>query len=395
MDADDGPAPLKVAFITQTYHPVIGGAERQLQRLLPGIESRGVQPVVITRGLPGAPREETVDGVPVVRGGSVRQGAWGSLRFFLTALRELRRQRPDVVYALSLMTPAMIGVAHRAFGGSPMLVKALRGGALGDHDRIHRKPGYRLRCRLLRRGVDAAQVISDEIDEEFALIGVPAERRHRIRNGVDVTALAPGRDGTGLRASLDIAPEAPLFVYVGRLAAEKRVDLLIDAFERLGERHPDARLLVVGDGPERDRLRSAATDDERVILFGPTDDVAEILAAADVYVLPSSTEGMSNSLLEAMAAGLPIVATDVGAARELLGDEERGWVVPPENASALERAMLAALEERTTRERGERARRYVSEHHSLDDTAERLVRLCRELARSAVPGPDGRHGASP
>ena len=383
MDTERVRAPLRVAFVSQTYHPVVGGTEGQLRRLLPKLQALGVEPFVITRGLPGLPGEDRVDGIRVFRCGSVRHGVLGSAGFFCAALWTLFRHKPDLVQAFSLMTPATIAAIHRASGGAPVVVKILRGGHRGDLDRIRGKALFGLRVRLLRRTLGAVQVISAEIEAELAAMGIPAERLHRIANGVDVEGLVARGDGQALRAALDIAPSAPLFVYVGRLVAEKRLDVLLDAHARLRAHHPDARLLIVGDGPERARVAAAASADPSVVAFGQSEDIASVLAAATAYVQPSSTEGMSNSLLEAMAVGLAIVATDVGAAGELLGRNERGWLVPPNEAGALAAAMRAVLDEGTG-ERGARAARYVAEHHSLSDTGERLARLYRSLAPPPV-----------
>jgi len=369
-----------VAFITQTYHPVVGGSERQLQKLLPGIVAGGIQPLIVTRGIRGAPGRSRVDGVDVVRYGSNRFGPLGTVGFMAGALWALFRFRPGVMHAFSLMTPATIGALYRRLAGVPMVLKILRGGREGDLDRVRHKPFYALRRRLLGRAIDAAQVISDEIDAEFAAFGVASEHRHRIVNAVDVQAQVSRQGDGSMRESQAIPADATVFVYVGRLAVEKRIDRLIEAFGQLVAQHPESRLLIVGDGPERGLVVAAAAQDARVIAYGQSDDVAGVLAGASVFVQPSSTEGMSNSMLEAMAAGLPIVATDVGAARELLGDDERGWLIDADDTGQLAASMQAALEPTLARSRGAAARAHVEAHHSLESTATRLSDIYRSLA---------------
>lgn len=376
-------SPLRVAFITQTYHPVVGGSERQLQKLLPGIVAGGVQPLIVTRGIRGAPSRSTVEGVDVVRFGSNRFGPLGTAAFMVGGLWALYRFRPVVMHAFSLMTPATIAAIYRRLADVPMVLKILRGGREGDLDRVQHKPFYALRRRLLGRAIDAAQVISDEIDAEFEAFGVTRENRHRIVNAVDVQAQSSREADTSLRDEHGIPAEATVFVYVGRLAVEKRIDRLIDAFRQLSGEHPDSYLVIVGDGPERDLVGAAAANDARVIAHGQSDDVAAVLAGASVFVQPSSTEGMSNSMLEAMAAGLPIVATDVGAASELLGDEARGWLIDADDTGQLVAAMKAALDPEQARLRGVAAHRYVEAHHSLSSTATRLADIYRSLADRA------------
>lgn len=370
---------MKVAFVIQTFHPVVGGSERQLLALLPELMSRGVEPCVITRGLAGKAKAETLDGIPVFRCGSTRYGALGSLFFLLEALVQLRRFDPKVVHVFSLMTPASIGMLFRVCCGAPLVLKALRGGRRGDLDRIRHKPLFHWRCRQLSRQIDAAQVISDEIDSEFATIGVPASRRYRIRNGVDIDAVTFTND-SDLRRTLECqAGDATVFVYVGRLVAEKRIDLLIEAFEAVARHFADVRLWIIGDGPERVRVASMAARDSRIVRFGEVSNVPAYLAVASVFVQPSSTEGMSNSLLEAMASGNAVIATDVGAARELLGLNERGWLVTPNDCKALQRAMIDVLEDPTRELRAQRGQAHVAEHFSLASTADALTTLYQSL----------------
>jgi len=361
---------VRVAFVIQTFHPVVGGSERQLLALLPKLMARGVQPCVITRGLKGQASSEVLDGVPVYRCGSNRSGPLGSLMFLLGALVQLRRFKPDLVHVFSLMTPATIGMLYRRFAGVPMVVKALRGGKLGDLDRIRDKPLFAWRCRQLSRNIDAAQVISDEIDAEFASIGVASAQRFRIRNGVDIKTATTAQQPSVLDKLMSEAAACTVFLFVGRLVPEKRIELLIEAFEMIGERYADIRLWIVGDGPERENILKRIARDERMVSFGEVSNVPDFLNAATVYVQPSSTEGMSNSLLEAMACGRTVIASDVGAARELLGDNERGWLIEPDDSLALQEAMLEVLEGADNGERAQQAQAHMTRYFSLESVAE-------------------------
>ena len=379
--AETSEAVVRVAFVIQTYHPVVGGAEQQLQSLLPLMQRQGIEPVVVTRGLSGQPSRDTVNGVPVIRCGSNHYGVFGGLVFILCGLWTLLRQRPAVVHAFSMMSPATIGMLHRVFTGTPLAIKALRGGAQGDYDRISNKPLFSVRRYFLSRYIDAAQVISDEIDVEFEHLGLSVPRRHRIANGVDVERLAAQPSNT-LRAEYGIADDASVSVYVGRLVREKEVDRLINQWLEIYQNDDNHWLLIAGTGPEQALLLKLAAACERIKLIGQCDDVPRLLHTANVFVQPSSTEGMSNSMLEAMAAGMTIVATDVGAARELIGENERGYLIPAQDNNALKAALQMAFRQGRASRLGKLAQDYVREHHNITHTAEQLSRIYFRLSQS-------------
>jgi len=370
---------VKVAFVIQTFHPVVGGAERQLLALLPRMQRAGIEPLVITRGLSGEAADVMVDGIPVRRCGHQGYGMLGSLMFLLGALWLLFRFRPGVVHGFSLMTPTTIGSIYRWLTRTPLVVKSLGGGMHGDFNRISRKAFFGIRRWLLRHSIDVAQVISAEIDEEFAQLGLPADHRYRIPNGVDIDTLSNPAGLRDFRAELQIAPTATVFLYVGRIVPGKNIDLLVTAFIEGFAEHRDAWLLLAGDGPELPPLREQVLPYQRIVVLGSCEQIPDLLAAATVFVQPSSSEGMSNSLLEAMAAGLPIVATDVGAASELLGDAERGVIIQPDDMDAIKRAMLKLSADPQRAMLGQKAHQYVSDHHSLSITSERLVGLYQQL----------------
>ncbi|HUP70232.1 MAG TPA: glycosyltransferase, partial [Acidimicrobiales bacterium] len=165
--------------------------------------------------------------------------------------------------------------------------------------------------------------IADDLERTWR---VPATRVTRIANPIDLARFAPGPRPT---------PDSlPRFLYVGRLHRSKGVDVLIEAWTRAGE---PGSLTIVGDGPERVLLEEAAPPS--VCFAGGVPDTAPWYRGADVFVLPSRREGLSNALLEAVASGLPVIATDVGETRAVLGGA--GRVVPPGDIPALAAALAA------------------------------------------------------
>jgi glycosyltransferase involved in cell wall biosynthesis len=209
--------------------------------------------------------------------------------------------------------------------------------------------------------------------------GVPRSRLRMIRNGFVAGGAPVPRDAA--RERLGLAPDGPVLGWVGRFSEEKDPLLAVEAFARLGRR--DARLCMVGDGPLRDECRAVAASrgvEARVILPGSVADAGPLIGAFNVLVLSSRTEGTPMVVLEAAAALVPVVSTAVGGVPDLLGDD-RGWLAPPGDASALSAAMETALS------RGDEAARRAHALKALvtapagdEDWVDHYLALYREVA---------------
>ncbi|MFI0541760.1 glycosyltransferase [Streptomyces sp. WSLK1-3] len=201
-----------------------------------------------------------------------------------------------------------------------------------------------------------------------------------IPNGIDTERFRPAAADT-VRARLlpEVDPAAPLVVCVGRLCRQKGQDVLLRAWDAVLRQVPAARLVLVGDGPERDRLRDAAPGS--VLFAGAVADAVPWYRAADLLVLPSRWEGMALAPLEAMACGRPVVVTDVDGARESLPPAlAPRCLVPPENAAALADAVAALLRDPSLRESlGHQGRRHVLSTHDVRHTSEAVAGLYRDL----------------
>ncbi|WSQ09306.1 glycosyltransferase [Streptomyces sp. NBC_01231] len=210
-----------------------------------------------------------------------------------------------------------------------------------------------------------------------------------IPNGVDLRRFHPAPAGTvraGLSPLRKVDPGAPLVVCVGRLCRQKGQDVLLTAWSAVARKVPGARLVLVGDGPDRDLLQARAP---RSVLFaGAVTDAVPWYQAADLVVLPSRWEGMALAPLEAMACGQPVVVTDVDGARESLppGLADR-CLVPPENPAVLARTVTELLLDPRLRESlGHQGRRYVLSSHDVRHTAEAVTDVYRDLI-SLRPAP--------
>jgi glycosyltransferase involved in cell wall biosynthesis len=378
---------LYAAMAIQSFWPWIGGAEVQLQQLLPRLAERGVRTEVLTRAFEGRPRSELVAGGSVVHRTRVSgESRLASIVYVGGAVAYLlrRRSRIDLVHAHGALSPGTIALAARLLG-LPCLVTVLGTGENGDLARLARKPLGGLRARLLFRWAWFA-ALSVDAREELLARGVPAERVLTLPNGVDLGVHRPAtaQERARLRDQLGVGPDRFVGAFVGRLHPVKDVDTLLEAAVRV----PELELVLLGDGPERARLEAMAMRlgiRSRVRFHGFSSRVADVLRASDAFLLSSHGEGMCNALLEAMACGLPcLVSRSVGGARELVGDG-RGLLVADGDAAAWAETIHRLIDEPALRAGlGGAAADFVARTLSLEAGADRLVRAYATIARPAA-----------
>jgi sugar transferase (PEP-CTERM/EpsH1 system associated) len=285
--------------------------------------------------------------------------------------RLLRRLRPDIVHTRNLPTLDAILVAVAA--GVPHRVHGEHGRDILELQGNNRK--YNFLRRLCRPLVDSYIPLSRDL--AFWLrntIAVPERKIMQIYNGVDIETFRPGRKERNPLPRSGLSEEDTLVIgTVGRLARVKDPVTLVQAFLRLLECLPDAkgglRLAIIGDGPLREQIEellvtAGATD--RVWLAGARDDVPALLRGLDIFVLPSLAEGISNTLLEAMATGLPVIATRVGGTPELVIEGVTGTLVPPADVAAMADALKLYVERPDLRhEHGRAARERVEREFDI------------------------------
>ena len=368
-------ARLHVAMIILEYHPIVGGAQRQLALVAPLLQDLGVDITVLTRRYPGLSKFEIISDVQIVRLPAPGPKPVASVIFTLSCLWYLLRLHPDIVHSYNLFSPLTTGLIYKRLRNIPLVVKVLRGGQLGDVVRLRSKTFSQHRISFMRRRVDAFVTISHEIDAELENLKMSQAQRVFIPNGVEIDRFQPisSPEKLALRRKLSL-PAGPLVIYTGRFVQEKRLDNLLKAWDQLQPDYKDVTLLLVGDGDEAASLKASAG--QSVLFPGQVDDVLPYLQAADVFVLPSATEGLSNALLEAMAVGLPVIATSVGGAPDLIKDGENGRLVPADDIGALRRALNTLLgDEDIRRSLGQSARQIIVDQYALQVVAERLRSL--------------------
>jgi len=251
--------------------------------------------------------------------------------------------------------------------------------------------GHLLCQRLAYKAAHAVVANSTAAAEQLRREGVPARKIRTITNGVDCDTFAPAAPG---------APRSRRRVItVANLRTEKGHDTLIDAIPQVIGRRPDTEFVFVGDGPLREELRNRVTRlgvGAHVTFLGERGDVPALLAQSDVFVLPSRSEACPNGILEAMAAGLPIVASRVGGIPELVVSDSTGILVEPDRPEALAVALLSVLDQpERARALATAARVRAERHFSFDRMVSAFEDLyLTELAARAVTARAGRLAAS-
>jgi glycosyltransferase involved in cell wall biosynthesis len=365
------------------FAPRVGGAERQAQRLARALQQRGARVRVLTpRESPDLPERETVAGIPVRRISFPRLRGVGAAVLSARVLADLLRGADDVIHVHisgPMVIPAVLGGRVR---GVPTVLKfANLSPERGIWVDVPQAAFRRWPLEAATRRVDGVVAISSRIAraaEEGGWWQVA-----RIPNGIDPEEgagerppRAQARRWLGLRGD-------PVALFVGRLSHQKGLDVLLRIWRRFLESRPGATLLVLGEGPDGASLRRQAVAlgvAGSVDFRGLRKDVAPHYAAADLFVLPSRYEGLPNVMLEAMAAGLPVIASRVSGTEDAIEDGRNGLLVPPGEPAALLDALLRLTGDRGMGERlGKEARKTVEGRYHINRVAEETLAFYRHL----------------
>jgi glycosyltransferase involved in cell wall biosynthesis len=356
---------------------VLGGAENAMLMLLESLDRTAWEPTLLLDDAPGveplAERAASL-GVPVLRIAPLPLGLAGARRVPALA-RLLRRERPQVFHAhMSSPVACKWALTAAVLARVPAVLGTVQ---VGEYEPPDRSAYWQL--RLLAGRVGRYLAVSGAIAEELVeRLGWPAAKIEVSYNAVDPERAAVAAP-PGLREQLGGSATGTLVLTPARLDAQKGHRVLLEAATEV----PDACFLLAGEGPEREGLEARARElgvEDRVRFLGRREDVPQLLAAADLFALPSLYEGSSLAVLEAMAAGTPVVSSAIGGTDELIEDGRSGLLVPPGDAEALAAALRRALDDRELREAlATRARERVDAGLTRTQNAERVTTVYREL----------------
>ncbi len=380
---------LHVAMLISRYPPSPGGAEQQARSLSVSLARAGVRVTVLTQRLSRAqPRFERVDGVDVRRMGFPGTSRAASFLFLADAFLWLLRTRPapDVFHAHMISSPALLACFAGGFFRRTCVVKVACAGPYGDVLTSERSLLGRLKLRWVLKKADRLVCLSPAIEGEVRGRGAPAGAVVLIPNGVDADRFRPPRDGAekeSLREELGLS-RGRWILFAGRMTSQKRPDLVLEAFARVHEEFPDARLLLAGDGPLRPALEEKIDESGlkgRVLCRPHSSRIDAYYRACDIFALASEGEGLSNSLLEAMSTGLICAASRIPGNEDLIVEGKNGFLFPSGDADGLAGILRGLLKEGGALSSvGAAARRSILEGYRLEGIAERYAALYRELA---------------
>lgn len=358
----------------------VGGSQRQVQQLLNSLDRRRWEPeLVYFRNHSFLVDAILGTGVPVHH---VPKRHRIDLRFLLAFARLLRQRNYSLIHAYSL-TAELSSVFARALSGQrPPLVASERSFALD-------RPAWFWWLKRFVLGRSAAVIANSRAGAKATArrTRMPDAMFAIVANGVGTPAPLAAGERASIRRSLGVPDQRMLGLFVGRLVPVKNLPCLVRALATL---RPEVRprIVLVGEGPLQGAIQQLAVEQgvaADLCFLGERDDTARLMQAADFLVLPSHFEGLSNALLEAMAAGCPVIASAVGGSPELVDDGRTGLLFPTDDADALAAAMLRLADTGLRSRLSLEGKRHVSHHHSPHALATATSAIYERCIRAANP----------
>lgn len=373
-------SPLGVCFVAPELDR-IGGYELATVQLARSLRQQGVRVSIVTTTVASSKTETAPELIRIVM-----QGSHPLFCVFPKLLALLARMRLtySVIHCPTFSPLSALTVLAGRMLWRPALIRV----ATENDVREFTEARHWKSCLFLRLLRGAAGVIapSAAIKDELSKTGFSTDKIIVLPNGVDVKRFRPATplEKAEAKSALDLSDEICVIGTIARLVSRKGIDVLLRAFRALGQGR-SAQLLIVGDGPLRDELCGLARQlgiESSVSWLGLQAHPDKWLRAMDVFAFPSRLEGIPNAVLEAMASGLPIVATKIGGVIDLIQDEVTGLLVPPDDSDALAAALIRLMKDACLRgDLGSRARAQAAEEFSLDVVISRLIDLYSGIAQ--------------
>ena len=382
---------LGVCMIAVYFYPDVGGIQMTLLSLSQYLQKMGVEVTVITRRTHDDPYYEDLDGIRVFRLDIPKSTpkVKAALQFIFGALKLLwdERSRYQIIHSHQLVTPTTIGLLAKTLLDKKLVLTPHTPKTAGAfHSLVYKRPFTgKPRIKWMQKSANAMVAISKEIQDDLLELNFSKNKITYIPNGVDTRRFSPLAEEEKPRQRKELGlPDGPIITCAGRLIERKQIDVLIQAFSMLvPDLPPTASLVVLGDGEERVRLEALAASlniSEQVHFLGAVLDTAKYLRTSDLFVIPSSIEGMPIILLEAMACGLTCVGSKIGGIEELIHDEETGLFTISGDAVDLKEKIQTLLnDESLSYKLGRAAREEIEEYYSMDATAKAHLDLYESL----------------
>lgn len=401
---------MKICIFTETYYPVMGGGETQAQLLAEGLIADGHSVTVLTRRSDASlKKRERYGEVNVVRLAPVGSGQlkkWGLLVSSVPALIRLRRDY-DLIFVSGYRIIGLAAVLLAKLLRKKVVLKADSQGEMsgGFFESGLKKIGVSHRSFLFRmflgfrntilKHADAFSAISTEIASEWTSSGIPSEKIHLIPNCVDTKRFIPVQpaEKISLRKKLNLPQDATIAIYTGRLVSYKGLRLLLKVWNDIRHKHENVLLILAGTGGldihncEDDLKEYVKVNglEKHVLFTGAIQNVPEYLQASDLFVFPTENDAFPSSIVEAMACGLPVVATPVGAIKNIITNGETGMLIQPGNHEQLFQALDVMLSDTALASRlGNAAHQSVQGLYSAEAVSEKYLDLFQGLIKPTI-----------
>jgi glycosyltransferase involved in cell wall biosynthesis len=265
--------------------------------------------------------------------------------------------------------------------GVPVIIASVH-----DNYRTDKRPKRRIMNRILSKITDKIVAVSEDVKEDIIRYDrIDPSKVQVIPNGIDVERFNPEKNTSNIRKEFPLEEDDIVIGFIGRIVPAKGLKYLLNALPYLKEEFKSIKLLVVGEGSLVEELKEKAKKNnifDNILFTGGRRDIPEILASIDIFVMPSTAEGLPNSLLEAMAMGKPVVATEVGGIPELIKNGRTGLLVPPRNPEALATAIRDLISnDQLAAKMGQAARSFVLNNYSIVEIAQKWQTLYLSILR--------------
>lgn len=375
-----------VVMLVNEFPPLpVGGAETQAQRLSTYLAEHEWKVWVLTRHAKGLPTLEERNGFTIVRPATWGIGKIQTITFLISTIITLytMRKQYQILHAHLAFGPAFIATLMGKLLNKKVIVKLGGSNAIGDIQVSMKTWRGRIRLNAIRKWADVIIALTDVMRDEAIQTGIPANRIRLIDNGID----SKSYESSTLekeKAKKILNPEKnTLILFVGRLDPVKSLPTVIEAIKIAINTQPTLKLIIVGDGPERhplEKLINTLRLKDYVEFTGNKTDIKTYLQAADIFVLPSLTEGISNALLEAMASGIACVATPVGGNLEVLDNAKYGLMPPVGDVQAWAQVLIdLSSNENLLHQFGEKAKERILTKYDFNVVGNRYIKLYSEL----------------
>jgi glycosyltransferase involved in cell wall biosynthesis len=390
---------IRLCIVSPLFHPDLGGVGRQAVLLTTRLKECGLELFVLSRKMKGIPEFQIpsdieVHYIPALRP-TVHNLEDKSFANLLTSLSFsimlvfklfLTRKKYDLVHFHGASIPLIISLPLLKLLGKKVIAKVLASGLGTEAGSLRGRYLFlgNMMAYILKN-VDLFIAISQEIALGLRSDGVRPEKIVRVMNFVDTKQFYPVNCEEQNMLKIALSADKNIVInFTGRIVERKGIDVLINAFAQAGNLlQSSSTLIIIGTGFDEDKLRNLASKlgiTNNVRFLGHSREVVKYYQASDIFVLPSYAEGMPNSLLEAMACGLPVIASRIGGVVDVVEDGKSGILVEPGDVSGLASAMVRLLKDAELRQRlGAEARKRIVEGFSIDRMAEEYIKLYGEL----------------